>query len=167
MKPPFKQVVQQYIRLIYYFTKRWCNDPDQIDDIVHDTLLKSLQQYDKFQYSSDSKLKSWLLTICKNTIIDRVRTELSHGIYDDTDIETISDESIATVLEDCVLEEQTQLLEQHLQKLSLGDQELVRLRVVENLSFKAISSLLSLTEAAAKMRFYRILLQLREAFSCK
>lgn len=47
-------------------------DPAEADDLAQDVMLKAFRHLDQFRAGTD--MKSWLLTILRNTRIDRART---------------------------------------------------------------------------------------------
>lgn len=65
-------------RLAFKFT----NDPFEIDDLVQETLIKSLKQIESLMY--DPKLLSWLFVIMKNIYINNYRKKQRIKSYENT-----------------------------------------------------------------------------------
>lgn len=51
------------------FAKRFSNNPNDVDDLVQETLLRGLANLDKFQ--PGTRLRSWLFTILRNSFCTR------------------------------------------------------------------------------------------------
>src|SRR5215213_2687186 len=69
MKPAFDEVVKKYIKLVYFFARRLAK-PLNVDDMVSETFLRAFKKYNIFTFNTESQLKSWLLTICRNIAIN-------------------------------------------------------------------------------------------------
>lgn len=160
MKPPFGEIVDKYINLIYFFARRWARNED-VDDMVQNTFLKAVHSYNNFQFQSDGQLKSWLLTICRNTIIDKGRLS-KLMLIDPYEIEEVSAENTGDeLLQVTIKKDEAQRIISALSKMPSADQEIVKLRVFEEMGFEEIGHVFNITEAAAKMRFYRTIQKLR------
>jgi RNA polymerase sigma factor (sigma-70 family) len=162
MKPPFQEVVKNYINLLYHFAYRWTSPGADVDDIVHESFLKAFKNYDQVRFTSDTQIKSWLLTICRNHIhnIHRIKKMIS---LEEIDSESFLNESLVDLwLQQLIHEEQIDLVKKELEKMDTYEEEIVRLRIFENLSFKEIGCVLEISEPAAKMRFSRVITKLKE-----
>lgn len=162
MKPPFQDIVKNYINLLYHFAYRWTSRGADVDDIVHESFLKAFKNYEQVRFSSDTQIKSWLLTICRNHIHNIHRIKKMNSIAE-IDCEDIANDSLIEMcLEQLIHEEQMDMVKKELKKMDTYEEEIVRLRIFENLSFKEISCVLEISEAAAKMRFSRVITKLKE-----
>jgi len=63
------EVVAQ-IPALRAFARTFCRRPEDADDLVQETLLKALSNLDR--YEPNTKLKSWLFTIMRNTFLTRI-----------------------------------------------------------------------------------------------
>lgn len=63
------EVVAQ-IPALRAFARTFCHRPEEADDLVQETLLKALSNLDR--YEPNTKLKSWLFTIMRNTFLTRI-----------------------------------------------------------------------------------------------
>lgn len=161
MKPPFKEVVDKYINLIYFFALRWSRK-EEVDDMVQNTFLKAFKAYDNFNFQSEGQLKSWLLTICRNTAIDKGRSKMPVKL-DFEDFEAIaSSEDAEELLNEIIAKDDVQRIIEKLETMEPIHQEIVRLRIFEDLRFEEIGRALGLSEPATKMKFYRVIQRLKE-----
>jgi RNA polymerase sigma factor (sigma-70 family) len=163
MKPSFETTVKRYVKLVYYFAHRWHQGPKaEIDDIVQETFSKALQKYDLFIFSTESELKAWLLTICRNHIYNSGRRK-REVLLEPEEMEQIPDENDAdAMLEGIIKKEQLSLIYGYLEKRPFIEQELIRLYTYEELRFKEIALVLDCSEDAAKKRFYRVIEKMKK-----
>lgn len=160
MKPEFEQVVKDYIKLLYFFARR-STKKDEVDDIVGNTFLKAYKAYENFHYISKNQLKCWLLTICQNTVKDSYKTKMPVTMnYEQMD-QIGGLQETEDLLETVIQKDQENEIFEKLKCLDPADQELIKLRILEDLSFKEIAEIFFITESAAKMRFYRTVSSLR------
>jgi RNA polymerase sigma-70 factor (ECF subfamily) len=163
-KPPFEKVVSDYIRLVYFFARKSLSQPDDIDDVVQETFLESMRAYDNFDFKSEGQLKSWLLTICRHVITDMFRKNKNHLSIEQDNIQLFDDSDVEDLLDAEITQEQdVKKVKQQLKKLKPVEQEIIRLRVNEEMSFGEIASALGSKEANVKMRFYRSIVKLKES----
>ena len=163
MKPNFETTVKRYVKLVYFFAHRWSTGPkSEIDDIVQETFYRALQKYDSFEFSTESGLKAWLLTICRNHIYNSGRRK-KEILLEPVEMERIPDEKGAeAMLEELVKKEQISVVYSYLEKRPFIERELVRLYAYEELKFKELADVLDCSEDAAKKRFYRIIEKIKK-----
>lgn len=164
MKPPFENVVKDYIRLVYFFAKKSLSQQEDIDDAVQETFLKAMKAYKNFNFKSEGQLKSWLLTICRHVITDMFRANKNHLSIEQNNIQLFDDSDVEVLLEAKITqEEDIKKVTSALKKLKPVEQEIIRLRVNEEMSFDDIATALDSKEPAVKMRFYRAVVKLKES----
>jgi RNA polymerase sigma factor (sigma-70 family) len=164
MKPSKEELVKRYINLVYYYANRWMNKSEDIDDIVQETYKKVFMKYDTFSYQNENQLKAWLLTICRNCMMDEFKLkktttldEVVEGLIIDTNTEDFLQREIK--------KEEVSLLKVAMKGLAPEQYEILRLRYFDEVSFKDIAGVLQINEATAKMRCYRALEKLRKDLS--
>jgi len=162
MKPTQEELVKRYIKLVYYYTKRWVSHREDIDDMVQETYKKALMHYDTFTYKSENQLKSWLLLICRNTIFDAHKLKKITVPFDDEKETANEQQDEESWLETAIRKENITQIKNLLQQLNEIDSDIIRLRYFEELSFKEIAAILQSSEAVAKMRCYRTLAKMRK-----
>lgn len=164
MKPPFEDVVRDYIRLVYFFAKKSLSQQDDIDDAVQETFLKAMKAYKDFKFKSDGELKSWLLIICRHVITDMFRSNRNNISIEQNNIELFDDSDVEVLLEAKIThEEDVKKVTSALKKLKSAEQEIIRLRINEEMTFCDIAIALDSKEPAVKMRFYRAIVKLKES----
>ncbi|MCX7929991.1 MAG: sigma-70 family RNA polymerase sigma factor [Chlorobi bacterium] len=73
----FEQELVPQMAAVRAFALRLCRDPDDADDLVQETYLKAFRFLDSFTPGTNAK--AWLLTICKNTFINKYRSDKRSG----------------------------------------------------------------------------------------
>jgi len=164
MKPSFENVVKDYIRLVYFFAKKSLSQQEDVDDAVQETFLKAMKAYENFNFKSEGQLKSWLLTICRHVITDMFRANKNHLSIEQNNIQLFDDSDVEVLLEAKIThEEDIKKVTSALKKLKPVEQEIIRLRVNEEMPFCDIATALDSKEPAVKMRFYRAVVKLKES----
>jgi len=162
MKPKYEDIVKNYINLVYFFAKKSLSNQSDIDDAVQETFLKAMKTYDRFTFKSEGELKSWLLTVCRNVIVDGFRSQKNTLSIDANEIDVPDESNAEEWLEEQV--NQSQELEK-IKKILITmkpiEQELIRLRIFEDMEFNQIAVALSTNEGAVKMRYYRAIDKLK------
>jgi RNA polymerase sigma-70 factor (ECF subfamily) len=162
MKPTYEELVKDYINLIYFFAKRWIDKKEDIQDAVQDIYIKIFKEYDHFSFHSYNELKSWLLKVSHSVVMDRYRKQKPIFHLDvETQNNIESEQTIEKWLDLEIEKEQISQIYEKMEKLPFGDKEIIQLRLIECFPFSDIASLLNLSEAAIKMRFYRIIKSLK------
>ncbi len=164
MKPTQEEIVTKYINLVYYFARRWVNNKADIDDVVQETYLKAFKSYDSFVYISENQLKSWLLTICRNMVISSSRGKITTIQHKAEEQIEDKENNIEQWIEEEIKKDDLQKLDKQFERLREEEMDILKLRFYEELSFKEISEILQIPEAAAKMRCYRTIQKLKEKF---
>lgn len=74
----FRDVVWPHLATVLRVAQILTNRTQDAEDLAQETMLKAFRALDSFQDGSDAK--AWLLTILRNTRIDRLRaSQVSHG----------------------------------------------------------------------------------------
>ncbi len=148
---------------MYFFAKKSLSEQADVDDIVQDTFLKAMKRYNQFTFKSEGELKSWLLTICRHLIIDFIRENKKVIPLQNEDIEFFDEKGIEDLIDaEITRSKDIKKIKEELKKMKPVEQEIIRLRVVEEMEFKDIAVALGVKEAAIKMRFYRSIIKLKE-----
>lgn len=163
MKPKYEDIVKNYINLVYFFAKKSLSNQSDVDDAVQETFLKAMKTYDRFAFKSEGELKSWLLTVCRNVIIDSFRSHKNTLSIEANEIDIPDENNTEEWLEEQVSQSQEMgKIRKVLETMKPVEQELIRLRVFEDMEFNQIAIALDSNEAAVKMRYYRTLDKLKK-----
>lgn len=163
MKPKYEDIIKNYINLVYFFAKKSLSNQEDVDDAVQETFLKAMKTYDRFTFKSEGELKSWLLTICRNVVIDSFRANKHMLSIEANEIDVPDKDHTEEWLEEQVIQAQElEKVKKILKTMKPIEQELIRLRIFEEMEFNQIAIALDANEAAVKMRYYRAINKLKE-----
>ncbi|GBD05331.1 ECF RNA polymerase sigma factor SigR [bacterium HR20] len=156
----FEQEMVPHLAAVRTLALRLCRNPDDADDLVQDTYLKAFRFLESFTPGTNAK--AWLMTICKNTFINKYRSEQRSG-------QTISYEEIEEFYEtlrpdevpqsDPFTSQFDQLLDDQvleaLQSLPDEFRTVVILCDIEEMSYEEAAELLGCPIGTVRSRFHR------------
>lgn len=155
----FEEMYEQFHKLIYHIAYNITKDIQLSQDVVQESFLKAYIKLDTLK--DPAKMKSWLTAIAKCTAIDIIRQrskrneicieerEEFHSIEDHHSIE---DEIDARFLKSSIQDQ--------ISRLPLTQQEVMALKVTEDLSDSEIATKLNLPPSTVKTRCHRARKQL-------
>jgi len=152
------QLIERHKSRIYSFIFSKVKDRDLSDDIFQETFIKVINTIKKQNYNEEGKFLPWVMRISHNLIIDhfrkqsKVKFQRDHEEYSvfskmiDSEM-NIENSMIAGQIEDDL---HTLIL-----KLPQDQQEIIRLRLYDDLTFKEIAELnqISINTALGRMRY--------------
>lgn len=146
-----------------------CGNPDEADDVLQETALKALKNWNKFR--GDSQISTWLYRIASNTCLTKKR-KLSKVTVDVDQLENLSihdDSSEMPKVDDWSKDPLTQTLDDELRKTL--DQAIMKLpdiyrivfimRDIEGLSGEQTAETLDISVSNVKVRLHRARMFLR------
>ncbi len=142
--------------VFYYLCSRVRNVADA-EDLTSQTFVTAFETLSKLR--DPQKFRSWVFTIARNKATDFFRKTRRHPTedYDEKLNEVRSyGEALSPADQDCLYD-----LEQLISHLGPMEQEYLRLRIVADLSFVEIASILSEPETRIKKKYYRLLERLQ------
>jgi len=156
-KRDFAKLYDAYAEPVYRFLFYRTFDRALAEDLTSDTFLKALDKIGSFD-SRKGNFSSWVYRIARNTLIDHVRTNRS-----EVDIEEVFDigaeEDHAKDMDN---REAARKVLRHLKTFSPDQQEIVKLRVWDELSYREIAEIVGKSEGACKVAFSRALARLQK-----
>jgi RNA polymerase sigma-70 factor (ECF subfamily) len=155
----FEPLYLRYYNRLYGFVFKRINDEEIAADIVSQTFLKALNHLHKYEFRG-LPFSAWLyrmaINLCQDYYREKKKTQTFYLQQDRAD-------ELIIELEDGNEDGLTSLkLSMALKELKPKDLNLIELRFFEKLSFAEIGEIVQLTEAAAKMKVYRILKKMKE-----
>lgn len=149
LKSVYEAIYNEYVRLLYFSVSRYCEDKEDIKDIVSDVFVKFFENPDGVKDS----VKQYLLVMAKNEAINRMKRE---GKINIDEIEpTISDEYSTYSI----------IVKDMLSVLKQEEVDIIILHVVDGLSFKEIARKKNLKEGTVRQTYNRALDKYRGARS--
>lgn len=170
---PDATLVQQYIKgneyaleilikrhqaKIFGFIFSKLDDVELTNDVFQDTFIKVINTLKSGKYNEEGKFISWVMRIAHNLIMDHYRRERRIMIHNDTEetpfFSFLKDDS-DTIEESLINNQIIEDLQQLILELPEDQQEVVRLRLYQDLSFKEIAETtdVSINTALGRMRY--------------
>ncbi len=147
----FEEVYREYFPLIFRYSYALCQNRALAEDLAQETFLKAMKHIDRVR--GECKLEVWLCQIAKNTWYTYCKKHKVTENLDELPCEPFSeDEDRELAME----------LQRAMRQLEEPYREVVRLRVLGDLSFEQIAQLFGKTESWARVTFHRGKLKLRE-----
>lgn len=155
----FEVLLTRYKSKVYYYIFQIVRDKELTEDIFQDTFIKAIMTIQQGRYFESGRFLSWINRIAHNLIIDFFRKEKNENTisadgyeYDITNNSKLSDLSIEDILSnEQVLNDVVKMVDY----LPQVQQEVVRMRFFEDLSFKEIAEKtdVSINTALGRMRY--------------
>ena len=150
MKEALDEIYRLYAADVYRFALGLCRNETLAEDILQDTMLKAVQQIDKFE--GRCSVRTWLCTIARNLYLNHVKRaenrnlplEEAAGLDTGIPIEQQLDEKT-----------QAQAIHRVLHTLEEPYKEIFTLRVFAELKFEDIGALFGKSGNWARVTFFR------------
>jgi RNA polymerase sigma-70 factor (ECF subfamily) len=151
-------LIKRHQSKIFGFIYSKILDRDLADDIFQDTFVKVIKTLKSNSYNEEGKFLPWVMRIASNLIIDHYRRNKKMPMLRETE-----EFSIFSILKDCAPNVENEMIttqvEVDLKKIIKGlpedQQEVLMMRIYQDLSFKEISDLtgVSINTALGRMRY--------------
>ncbi|MFC7786134.1 MULTISPECIES: RNA polymerase sigma factor [unclassified Rossellomorea] len=150
---------EQFHKLIYHIAYNLTKNTYLSQDIVQETFLKAYIKIDTLLDST--KTKSWLTSIARCTAIDFIRKESKRNeVYMENDEEVQSIQDYNPLEMEIEAQFLKYSIQENIKRLPLSQQEVMSLKVTQDLSDGEIALKLNLTPSTVKTRFHRARKQL-------
>ena len=152
------QLIERHKSRIYSFIFSKVKDRDLSDDIFQETFIKVINTIKKQNYNEEGKFLPWVMRISHNLIIDHFRKQSKVKFQRDQEEYSVFSKMIDSELniESSMIAGQIEDdLHTLIQKLPTDQQEIIRLRLYDDLTFKEIAELnqISINTALGRMRY--------------
>lgn len=138
------------------------NDMELARDIVQDTFVKLYEQ--DTGKISETGLKSWLYTVCRNRSLDSIRRRKKMVSLDEESLpELVSNEPSPG--DTISSEEEAERIQKFVKRLPTNQQEVLRLKFTSDLSYKEISAVTGLSASNVGFLIHTALHRLRQMIS--
>ena len=151
-----EKVYEEHYQDLSRYLAKHCHSIDIIDDIIQNTFLEALKSIEGFK--GRSSMKTWLFGIAKHQLYRHYR---KNKIKINIDELSETAHAIETDFSDKLLAEQ--VLET-INELPPPRDEIMRLRLVHELSFKEIGLRVGQTENYCRVNYYRMKEMLRREY---
>ncbi|SUB77389.1 RNA polymerase sigma factor [Porphyromonas macacae] len=148
----FQTLYCLYAPLLLSVIRRYIDNEDTVRDLLHDSFLKIIKDFQRFEYRGEGSLRAWLSRVCINQALMWLRS----GEHRFTD----SMESIPIQFSEEPQEEEVDKLSEEqlmsfIRKLPVGYRTVFNLYVFENLSHREIGQALGINEKSSSSQLAR------------
>ncbi len=153
----FGALYDQYFDQIFRFVfKRLGGDEDTAGDLTQQTFIKAMGNMGKYE-DRGFPFSSWLYRIAQNEVSMHFRKQKKNYSVpiDENRIQEVAVE--AEIFSSHISMDDQERLVEMMNELEESHLDLIELRFFQEMSFKEIAVIYSISEATAKMRTYRIL----------
>jgi RNA polymerase sigma-70 factor (ECF subfamily) len=158
-KEAISQLIERHSSRVYDYIRMMVKDAQLADDIYQETFIKAVRVIDEGRYKENGKFLSWVMRIAHNQVIDHFRAEKQNRNITPTtagyDILAQTSPAEKSIEERLVGEQIEADIRKLITYLPDEQQEVVRLRYYDGLSFKEISEQteVSINTALGRMRY--------------
>ncbi len=154
----FEFLLNRHKRKVFSFIMSKVKNYDIAEDIFQDTFIKVINSLKKGKYNEEGKFLPWIMRISHNLVIDyfrkesktrKVRVTDEFNIFDLLDNGNIDQQEM--LIKDQVYSDLNLLIE----KLPEDQKKVLKMRYLEDMSFKKISEIqnISINTALGRMRY--------------
>jgi len=158
----FAEIYKRYAKSLADFTASKLFNLEDAQDIIHDLFVKLWE--DREQLNITSNLKTYLFTITRHRIIDKIRRNITREEYAAM-LQSLVNAHQPNVEQQIAAKELQQTIENSLNELSPKVKEIYQLSREENLSIPEIAEKLQLSEQTVKNQLSTALSHLRKSLS--
>lgn len=165
-KEIFDVVYRKYVKLIYrYCFNKVGYNKDLAEDLTAETFLKALKAIDKVKIDDDQSLLPWLYTIARNTVYSHFKKNKKQvPMLEDVDL---VDKHIRNMDQEIDNIEQAKKVNKIIQKFSNVEQDILYMKINDEMTFKQIAVVMNMGESAVKMKYYRLLNKIKKTLLFK
>lgn len=159
-----EELVRRYYYALVKFFSKYSLSIQVCEDLTHDTIIKMIENIERYKIVKDTKFSTWLFTIAHNTLINYLNKasnqferdsflEFEDGLYsnENTEEEAIKNFNYSRVLK-------------KIEFLSVEDRTLINLRYHCDLDYKEISKVMGIQEKTVKWKLHSAIEKLRKLF---
>ena len=153
----FGLLYDAYADRIYKYLFYRTHDQEVAQDLTSTTFFKAIQSVQKFD-TTKGNFSSWIYRIARNTLFDHYRTKKQTDPIEYA--ETIANDS--NIEEETMDRELVRKVKESFSQLNENQQEIITMRIWDELSYAEIAKILGKSEASCKVAFHRATLKLKE-----
>ena len=140
------ELYARYASRLYTLCLRYLEDTEEARDLMHDSIIKALDNIKSFRNASDGSLYVWLRKITLNMVFDRLR---QNNRFREIPLELVSDDEIQSVKEtddEPAREIPESVLKQAMSALTPVRRAVFNMYYIDGFSHKEIAKALDITE---------------------
>jgi RNA polymerase sigma-70 factor (ECF subfamily) len=142
-------VYKEYFHDVYLYLLKLTSDKTLAEELTADTFLKVIKYKNNFK--GNSQIKTWIISIAKNNFLNHIKKNKNIDLYENLD-DLKTEENFERLL---IVKEEVALIYKILEELKEPYQEVFKLRVIDELSFKEIGIKFKKSANWACVTYYR------------
>lgn len=159
-KLKIEQLYDAYHRDVYHFALYFTNNKQEAEDITQETFLKVLKQLNRLE--DNSKVKTWLLSIARNTAVDiHRRQKIRRLLTEKISVQPVVKE-VQKPLDILERNEDLQEVQEALMTLKSHDRTIIICRLLKEYSIQETAAILGISEVKVRVDFHRAMARLRK-----
>lgn len=165
-KEAASELIHKYYKDVYTYVFRQTKNEELSKDLTQDIFIAVLKSIVTFE-GKKASFKTWVYKIASNKIIDYYRSK--HYKYSNLldEIESYDFASKYDLQEEFQLKEDVAEVMEVVNGLNSNLQQIIRLKVFGDLTFRDIGKLLDISESTAKTRYYSSIKKVQKALEVK
>lgn len=155
------KLIKIYYKSIYVYVYKQVSCEELSKDLTQDifiSMLRSIKNYD----DSKSSFKTWLYRVASNKVIDYYRSKTYSNTKKVTDIEEYELKDTINIEKDLIQKEKVKEIMGIVNSFESNIQQIFRLKVFGEMTFKEIGELLSVSESTVKTKYYSTIKKLKK-----
>ncbi len=161
-KQKLSAIYRKYYSIMAYTVGKYLDDEYDIEDVVHDAMMKVIDSIDIIDTNNEKKTKVLLVVIARNRAQNFLRAKEKQTLYE-TDVDYTGDFCADDPLDLVISRDTLDAVLKVIDSLSDEYRDVCLLKYVNGLNEKEIAELLDMPQNVVKFRAYRAKRNLREA----
>lgn len=139
--------------ILVKFAYKFTNDPDDVQDLVQETLIKSIKYAD--EYENNPKLLPWLYVIMRNIYINHYRKGQKRMTYENAQISNVRDQGCSEPFNHNAVEGKFAMndIQRAIKRLPNDNGEIFSM-YIEGYKYKEIAEYFEMPEGTVKTRIH-------------
>jgi len=163
----FNILLERYESKVFTYIIHYVKSQEVAEDLFQDTFMRVISTLRSGRYTEQQKFGAWLLRVAHNQSIDYLRQARTGQTIteDDTDADLFNDLRLAdnNNIERQIIEQQTMNgVESIIHMLPANQQQIIKMRYYDDLSFREIADMLGISINTALGRVRYALINLRK-----
>lgn len=159
-----EELVERYYYPLLKFFSKYDLSRQICEDLTHDTILKMIENIERYRAYSGTKFSTWLFTIAYNTLlnyINKFSNKQESGSL--ADMENILP-AVQNTEEEAIRNIDYKAIKHKVDSLSIEDRTLINLRYIHGFGYKEISQVMNMHEKTVKWKLHDAIERLRKLF---
>ena len=140
------ELYTRYAGGLYALCLRYIEDKEEARDLMHDTMIKAMDNFKSFRYAGEGSINAWISRIAVNMAIDRLK---ENSKFRHIPLEQVSGDEIENALEpdaEYVRSVPDDVLDEIIASLSPVKRTVFNMYCIDGFSHKEIAGKLGITE---------------------